>query len=106
MSKADVKELLAKIKRQAPEKKKESPAVASTAPPQKKGKRGSGAQFWLHDEERRLIRELYAWLANQGERPKDSSVVRAALRMAKPGGEFLDAYRDAVRLDGRLRPRS
>src|ERR1700756_5644709 len=30
---------------------------------------GLPVQFWLHDEDRRLIRELAAWLAGQGERP-------------------------------------
>ena len=100
MSKDRQSALLAKIRRETPEPPKESaPAVEPT----KKSGMGSGAQFWLHNEDRRIIRELYAWLANQGERPKDSSVVRAALRMAKPGGEFLAAYRDASKLDGRIK---
>ena len=36
-------------------------------------------QFWMHDEDRKLIRELSAWLAGQGTRPSDSMVIRAAL---------------------------
>jgi hypothetical protein len=76
--------LLAKIKRQTPEKKKEPTAAPLSFVIAKKGKRGSGTQFWLHDEDRKLIRELYAWLSNQGVRPNDSVVMRAALRMAKP----------------------
>ncbi len=61
-------------------------------------------QFWLHDEDRRLVRELAAWLAGQGVRSTDSLVVRAALRTVKTGGEFREAYRYASRLDGRLKP--
>jgi hypothetical protein len=60
-------------------------------------------QFWLHDEDRRLVRELAAWLAGQGVRSTDSLVIRAALRTAKTGGEFLEAYQHASQLDGRLK---
>ena len=69
-----------------------------------KSNRGKPAQFWLHDEDRRLVRELAAWLAGQGVRSTDSLVIRAALRTARTGGEFLDAYRHASQLDGRLKP--
>lgn len=62
-------------------------------------------QFWLHEEDRKLIRELSAWLGGQGIRPTDSMVVRAALRMAKTGPGLLECYRKAASLDGRLRPR-
>lgn len=64
---------------------------------------GKPVQFWMHDQDRQLIRELSAWLAGQGIRPSDSMVVRAALRMAKTGGPLLEAYRDASQLDGRLK---
>ncbi len=64
---------------------------------------GKAVQFWFHDEDRRQIRELAAWLAGQGERPTDSLVVRAALRMADTGGDFLAAYRKTSSLDGRLK---
>jgi len=79
-----------------------SPAPAAPAPSKKVGK---PVQFWLHDADRKLIRELSAWLAGQGIRPTDSMVVRAALRMAKPGPGLLDCYRSASSLDGRLKPR-
>jgi|SRR5271155_420831 len=75
--------------------------AAATAPLKSKG--GKPAQFWLHDEDRRLVRELAAWLAGQGVRSTDSLVIRAALRTAKTGGEFLEAYRHASQLDGRLK---
>jgi hypothetical protein len=64
---------------------------------------GKPVQFWLHDEDRRLIRELAAWLAGQGLRPTDSMVIRSALRTAKTGGELLEAYRQASQLDGRIK---
>jgi hypothetical protein len=68
-----------------------------------KGRGGRPIQFWFHDDDRRLIRELAAWLAGQGLRPTDSLVVRAALRMAKTGGALLEAYHEEARLDGRLK---
>jgi hypothetical protein len=67
------------------------------------GRIGKPVQFWLHEEDRKLIRELSAWLAGQGIRPSDSMVVRAALRMANPGAAWLDCYRSAALLDGRLK---
>jgi hypothetical protein len=77
---------------------------SEAAPSSPKSKGGKPVQFWLHDEDRRLVRELAAWLAGQGVRSTDSLVVRAALRTAKTGGEFLEAYRHASQLDGRLKP--
>jgi hypothetical protein len=75
--------------------------AAAASPPKDKG--GKPVQFWLHDEDRRLVRELAAWLAGQGVRPTDSLVIRAALHTVKTGTEFLEAYRHASRLDGRLK---
>jgi hypothetical protein len=125
--KNNVNELLAAIKRQAPEgpaavipisdslpahetvekeellgKKREK---ASTPTPAKKTKSkiGRAVQYWMHDADTQLVRELYAWLAGQGIRPTDSLVVRAALRYAKTGSQFLEAYRQASQLDGRLK---
>ena len=125
MSKAknNVNDLLAAIKRQtpaasaAPAPKAEvlTPAFPSEAPARKKtphqnsekkaakSKKGSPVQFWMHDEDRKLVRELSAWLAGQGVRPSDSMVLRAALRYAKTGNEFLECYWQASRLDGRLK---
>jgi hypothetical protein len=67
------------------------------------GRVGKPVQFWMHDEDRQIVRELAAWLAGQGIRPTDSMVIRATLRAAKTGGELLDAYRQAAQLDGRLK---
>ena len=77
--------------------------TTSRAPTAPKSRVGKPVQFWLHDEDRRLVRELAAWLAGQGLRPTDSMVIRSALRTAKTGGELLEAYRQAAQLDGRLK---
>ena len=69
----------------------------------KRGRKGGAVQFWMHDEDRKLVRELAAWLSGQGLRPTDSLVIRSALRVAKSGGELLTAYRQAAALDGRLK---
>jgi hypothetical protein len=68
-----------------------------------KSRVGKPVQFWLHEEDRRLVRELAAWLAGQGLRSTDSLVIRSALRTAKIGGDLLEAYREAAQLDGRLK---
>jgi hypothetical protein len=64
---------------------------------------GKPVQFWMHEPDRKLVRELSAWLAGQGVRPTDSMVIRAALRMAKTGSALLEAYWEAAKLDGRLK---
>lgn len=118
---SNVNSLLAAIQRKAPDNPAPAPAATETlvqpkprrrpsqrtaaAPslPESRGGRGKPVQFWLHDEDRRLVRELAAWLAGQGVRSTDSLVIRAALRTAKTGGEFLEAYQHASQLDGRLK---
>ncbi len=111
--------LLAAIQRKVPASQPAEPNPATTAmpppvepdqqevsrprPSRRKSRVGSPVQFWFHDEDRRLVRELAAWLAGQGLRPTDSMVIRAALRTAKTGGELLQAYRQASELDGRLK---
>lgn len=79
------------------------PAKRAEPIPMPKSRVGKPVQFWLHDEDRRLVRELAAWLAGQGIRTTDTMVIRSALRMAKTGGELLDAARQASQLDGRLK---
>ncbi len=123
-NKKNVKDLLAAIQRQptAPTQEKAEVATApvvtqKTAEPikrhsserpaavQKSGqsKRGKPAQFWMHDADRKLLRELAAWLAGQGVRTTDSLVVRAALRLAKPGSALLEAYWQSAKFDGRIK---
>jgi hypothetical protein len=79
--------------------RKEPRPVAEKLKPRK----GKQVQFWFHEEDGKLVRELAAWLAGQGVRPTDSLVIRAALRTAETGTAFLQAYRKAAELDGRLK---
>ena len=81
-------------------RRKEAQPVAIEKPKRRKGKQ---VQFWFHEEDGRLVRELAAWLAGQGLRPTDSLVIRAALRTAQTGTALLQAYRRAAELDGRLK---
>jgi len=83
-----------------PEPRRKEPRQAVEKPKARKGKQ---VQFWFHDEDGKLVRELAAWLAGQGVRPTDSLVIRAALRTAETGTAFLQAYRKAAELDGRLK---
>ncbi len=120
-TKDNVNSLLAAIKRQTPVSQKAAEPEPHQAPqsvPEKsvkgrarravadekpKGRIGKPVQFWMHDEDRKLIRELSAWLAGQGTRPSDSMVIRAALRLARTGNGLLEAYWQAAKLDGRLK---
>jgi hypothetical protein len=66
---------------------------------------GKPALIYLHLEDRQLIRELAAFLASQGLRVNDSLVIKTALRAARPGPLFLEAYRAAARTDRRFKAR-
>ena len=108
----NVGKLLAAIQRKVPSSlapaavtesgpsRNEAPRTGLAVP---KSRVGKPVQFWLHEEDRRLVRELAAWLAAQGLRSTDSLVIRSALRTAKTGGDLLEAYRQAAQLDGRLK---
>ena len=115
MKKSNVNDLLAAIQRKAPttqppERIEAVPETESargtTANKPKRARVGKPVQFWMHDEDRRILRELSAWLAGQGVRASDSLVIRTALRSAKVGSELLEAYREAAQLDGRLKQSS
>jgi hypothetical protein len=118
--KNNMNHLLAAIKRQPientptkiepvkPEAEEAEPEEQTTALPRQirkkaQSRKGGPVQFWMHDEDRKLVRELSAWLAGQGLRPTDSMVIRAALRQAKTGGALIEAYWNAAKLDGRLK---
>jgi hypothetical protein len=83
-----------------PRRKEPRVVMVADKPKRRKGKQ---VQFWFHEEDGRLVRELAAWLAGQGLRPTDSLVIRAALRTAQTGAGLLQAYRRAAELDGRLK---
>lgn len=109
----NVHDLLAAIQRKAPTQQGpdtvnvpvQSPE-AGPVTPVKRSRIGKPVQFWMHEEDRRILRELSAWLAGQGVRASDSLVIRTALRSAKTGSELLEAYREAAQLDGRLKQTS
>jgi hypothetical protein len=103
MSQSRRESLLAALQRTKVPVAAEAPPPAASVTPVKSSRAGKPVQFWLHEEDRKRIRELAAWLAGQGIRPTDSMVVRAALRLAKTGPELLAAYQQAAALDGRLR---
>lgn len=90
----------APVSQSEPDPKQPRPPKAADKPRRRKGKQ---VQFWFHEEDGRLVRELAAWLAGQGLRPTDSLVIRAALRNAQTGAGLLEAYRRAAELDGRLK---
>ena len=83
-----------------PRRKEPRAVMPADKPKRRKGKQ---VQFWFHEEDGRLVRELAAWVAGQGLRPTDSLVIRAALRTAQTGAGLLLAYRRAAELDGRLK---
>jgi len=64
---------------------------------------GKAVQFWLHEEDRRQIRELAAYLSSQGLRPTDSLIVRAALQLVQADAQLVAAFRGALAQDGRYR---
>jgi hypothetical protein len=101
----NVDDLLAAIQRKGPVAPPVEPEIAEAAPvaPVRRARIGKPVQFWMHEEDLRILRELSAWLAGQGVRASDSLVIRTALRSAKTGSELLQSYRDAAQLDGRLK---
>ena len=102
----NVDDLLAAIQRKAPMAQSAGTSDTSAGPPivpVRRSRVGKPVQFWMHEEDRRILRELSAWLAGQGVRASDSLVIRTALRSARIGADFLQAYREAALLDGRLK---
>ncbi|MFZ0272368.1 MAG: hypothetical protein WB524_11685 [Acidobacteriaceae bacterium] len=95
------KPLLSKLEQEAPERR--SAPKRQPAEKKPKSRMGKPSQFWMHAEDRQLVRELSAWLAGQGMRPTDSMVIRAVLRLAKTGNGLLEAYWQAAQLDGRIK---
>jgi CHASE2 domain-containing sensor protein len=109
-------ELLAAIQQKSPVREPEeappSPAVepppkasrkTTNAPKPSRGRAGKPVQVWFHDEDGKIVRELSAWVAGQGERTNDSLILRSALRVARTDAAFLKAFREAAQLDGRLK---
>ncbi len=81
------------------------PAPTPSAPPAEDGnsRKGKRVTIFLHEGDRRIIRELMAYLASQGRRVSESIAIKAALRMAKPGNELLIAHEEAAAQDQRFK---
>ena len=72
------------------------PKAESAKPRPPKGSRGKAIQFYLHDSDEKIIRELAVWLAPHRRRINDSLVIKAVLRAAKTGPQLLAAYDEGL----------
>src|ERR1035437_8133136 len=84
-----------------PRPQKRAQAVAASQA-ERRIVRGRPVQFWLHDEDQKLIQELAVWLLSQRKRINGRRVGKTVLRAAKTGPDLLVAYDEAVKIDGRL----
>jgi hypothetical protein len=76
------------------------------APPQEsvqstESEQGTKALIYFRPEDRKLIRDLSAFLAGQGLRVNDSLVIKSVLRAVRPGDELIAAYHEAMKADRR-----
>jgi hypothetical protein len=67
------------------------------------GQAGKASLIYFHPEDKKIIRELAAWFAGQGVMINDSLVIKSVLRAARPGGELLAAYQNALQSDQRFK---
>jgi hypothetical protein len=66
-------------------------------------KRGKAVNIYLHDSDQIRIRELAAYLANEGQRVSDSQIIKAALLLAQPDKRLLKAYQEVRGADRRYK---
>ena len=66
-------------------------------------KRGKAVNIYLHDADRARIRDLAAYLANEGQRVSDSQIIKAALLLAQPDRRLLKAYLEIKGVDQRYK---
>jgi len=66
-------------------------------------KRGKPVNIYLHDADQVRIRDLAAYLANEGLRVSDSQVIKAALLLAQPDKRLLKAYLEVRGADQRYK---
>lgn len=66
-------------------------------------KRGKPVNIYLHDADQGRIRELAAYLANEGQRVSDSQIIKAALLLAQPDKRLLKAYLEVRGADQRYK---
>jgi hypothetical protein len=80
-----------------------SPGNRKTGKPVVPPKRGKPVNIYLHEADQIRIRELAAYLANEGLRVSDSQVIKAALLLAQPDKRLLKAYLDIRGADQRYK---
>jgi hypothetical protein len=69
--------------------------------PATESEQGTKALIYFRPEDRKLIRDLSAFLAGQGLRVNDSLVIKSVLRAVRPGDELIAAYHEAMKADRR-----
>ena len=66
-------------------------------------KRGKAVNIYLHEADQVRIRDLAAYLANEGLRVSDSQIIKAALLLAQPDKRLLKAYLEIKGADQRYK---
>ena len=94
-------ELLATIQRSASSPATTSPDVPQGPVQPTESEQGTKALIYFRPEDRKLIRDLSAFLAGQGLRVNDSLVIKSVLRAVRPGDELIAAYHEAIKIDRR-----
>jgi hypothetical protein len=80
-----------------------SPSDRKSGKPSSAPKRGKPVNIYLHEADQVRIRELAAYLANEGLRVSDSQVIKAALLLAQPDKRLLKAYLEIKGADQRYK---
>jgi hypothetical protein len=83
-----------------------SPSDRKPSKPDAAPKRGKPVNIYLHEADQIRIRELAAYLANEGLRVSDSQVIKAALLLAQPDKRLLKAYLEIKGADQRYKQES
>lgn len=82
-----------------------SPRKQAAAKAAKPGPQGRGVQFYLTQEDRKIIYSLATWFGSQDRRVSDSQVIKAVIRAAKHNSELLAVCDEVIRADRRRQKR-
>jgi hypothetical protein len=75
--------------------------------PEKEQRRGKPTSIFLEDEDRKKLRELTDYLRDFRDSPiSDSKAIKAALQLVEPNFEFLMAFDDVRKRDGRSKAKT
>jgi hypothetical protein len=80
-----------------------TPGIRAPGKTGTRSKRGKAVNIYLHEADQVRIRELAAFLANEGLRVSDSQVIKAALLLAQPDKRLLRAYLEIKGADQRYK---